>query len=435
MPHPHTDPTHCEQHIAAALFECAQLASPSQDKRHALLGLPQLVLPLAEQIATEQYHPQAYTVFAVTDPKLREIFAPAFADRLVQHWLVRQIEPGWDKRFIDDSYANRRGKGTQAAIARLQRFMRQPGQRWVMHLDIAAFFPSIDRRILLGLWRRALPGLPLAHTPEGLPPDTMRPLLDAVCTAILTQSPTQPPPRPSGQRHLLAQVPPHKSLFAAPPNVGLPIGSLTSQFFANVYLNELDQFVKHRLKARAYLRYVDDFCLLADDPATLLAWKVQIEAFLHERLRLRLHPHKVVLQRCTQGLDFLGQIVFPHHSLVRQRSVRALRRRIRYFWHLLHPAEHPFAGVPQRGAWQRWLALHPVHSTSARGLPEASTVFLQRVLATLNSYYGQFGHAQTFTLRQHIYHHELGPLQRYFLPADAAYSHLKIRTHWLLRPP
>lgn len=228
MPHLQTDPTYCEQHIAAALFECAQLASPSQDKRHAQLGLPQLVLPLARQIANGRYRPQAFTVFAVTDPKLREIFAPAFADRLVQHWLVRQIEPGWDKRFIDDSYANRRGKGTQAALARLQHFMRQPRQRWVMHLDIAAFFPSIDRRILLGLWQRALPGLPLAHTPKGMDPDAMRPLLDAVATAILTQSPTEPPPRPSGQRHLPAQVPPHKSLFAAAPSVGLPIGSLTS---------------------------------------------------------------------------------------------------------------------------------------------------------------------------------------------------------------
>lgn len=187
----------------------------------------------------------------------------------------------------------------------------------------------------------------------------MRPLLDAVATAILTQSPTQPPPRPSGQRHLLAQVPPHKSLFAAPPGVGLPIGSLTSQFFANVYLNELDQFVKHTLKARAYLRYVDDFCLLADDPATLLGWKAQIEAFLRERLHLTLHPHKVVLQRCTQGLDFLGQIVFPHHSLMRQRSVRALRKRIRYFWHLLHPPG---------------LCLHCVWPCQAEGQPQLCRV-------------------------------------------------------------
>jgi hypothetical protein len=266
------------------------------------------------------------------------------------------------------------------------------------------------------------------HTGET--PASVRQRLDAVATAIITQLPTQPPPRPSGDRRLLAQVPPHKSLFYAPPGVGLPIGSLTSQFFANVYLNELDQFVKHTLKVRGYLRYVDDFCLLADDPATLLGWKEKIEIFLRERLHLRLHPHKVVLQRSTQGLDYLGQIVFPHHRLMRQRSVRALRRRVRYFWHLLHPSEHPMADVPQRGAWARWLALHPVHTATG----EATTVFLQRVLATLNSYYGLFQHAHTYNLRKHIYHHELGPLQRYFLPADADYSHLKIRTHWLRRP-
>lgn len=407
-------------HIAAALFECAQLSSPSQDKRSALLGLPQLVLPLAQAIATGQYKPQAFTVFAVTDPKLREIFAPAFADRLVQHWLVRQIEPWWDARWINDSYANRRGKGTQAAIARLQHFMRQPGHRWVMKLDIAAFFPSVDRCILLAMWQRVLPRLTLHRDAA---PEATRRMLDEVATAIITQAPTQPPPRLSGDPRLLAQVPPHKSLFQAPPGAGLPIGSLTSQFFANVYLNELDQFVKHHLKVRGYLRYVDDFCLLADNPATLLAWKEEIEIFLRERLHLRLHPHKVMLQRSAQGLDYLGQIVFPHHRLMRQRSVRALRRRVRYFWHLLHPDKHTLANAPQSGTWQRWLALHTVHRTNTRGESEASTEFLQRVLATLNSYHGLFKHAHTYNLKKHIYHHELGPLQRYFLPADADYSH------------
>lgn len=375
-----------EQHIAAALFECAQLASPSQDKRHALLGLPALVLPLAHSLATGQYRPQAFTVFAVTDPKLREIFAPAFVDRLVQHWLVRHIEPWWDKRFIDDSFANRHGKGTQAAIARLQRFMRQPRHRWVMQLDIAAFFPSIDRGILLGLWQRALPHLHLTHVPDDIQPEATRHTLDQVATAILTQSPTQPMPRPSGQRRLLAQVPPHKSLFAAPPGVGLPIGSLTSQFFANVYLNELDQFVKHTLKARAYLRYVDDFCLLADDPATLLGWKAQIEAFLHERLRLTQHPHKVVLQRSAQGVDFLGQIVFPHHSLMRQRSVRALRKRIRYFWHLLAPNEHPFASMPQRApssaGWRCTLCTPSTMKAKLKRAPCFCDVYWPRSTAT-----------------------------------------------------
>ena len=108
----------------------------------------------------------------------------------------------------------------------------------------------------------------------------------------------------------------------------MPIGSLTSQFFANIYLNELDQYIKHSLKISGYVRYVDDFVLLADDAATLMHWKAQIEVFLAHHLRLELHPNKVVLQRCAQGVNFLGSIVFPHYSLIRQRSVRALRKRL-----------------------------------------------------------------------------------------------------------
>lgn len=407
------------QTIARQLFECAADAGNSEHKRARFIELPRLVLEQAAAIAKGRYQPQPFTVFAVTDPKLREIFAPDFADRLVQQWLVRNIEPWWDKRFIDDNYANRKGKGTQAAVERLQRFMRQPAQRWYLKLDIRAFFPGIDRRIALDLWRQALPKLPC--------PESTRRRLDQVATAILTQSPLNPPPRRSGDLALLAQIPPHKSLFHCAPGIGLPIGSLTSQFFANVYLNELDQFVKHTLKVRAYLRYVDDFVLLADDPATLLRWKLAIDDFLRTRLRLELHPDKIVLQRCNQGIDFLGSIVFPGHRLTRQRGVRALRRRIAWFNGLL-ASENRSPPAPPTGSWHRWLADH--RAFIAPGVP--SPALLQRMLATINSYYGVFGHADTWRLRKHIYQKELGPLKRFFLPDGAAYHHLRIKKGWLL---
>lgn len=408
--------------IARQLFACAAEAGNSEHKRAHFIRLPEIVLAQAAAIADGRYRPQPFTVFAVTDPKLREIFAPAFADRLVQQWLVRHIEPWWDKRFIDDSFANRKGKGTHAAIGRLQHFMRQPGHRWFCQLDIRAFFPSIDRRTLQQLWQDALPKLPW--------PVATRRQLDQVATAILTQSPLEPPPLRSGDLALLAQIPSHKSLLGAPLGVGLPIGSLTSQFFANVYLNELDQFVKHTLKVRAYVRYVDDFVLLADDLQTLLGRETGIERFLRDRLRLELHTGKVVLQRCAQGIDFLGCIVHPHHRLIRQRTVRALRRRIAWFCHLLAPADHPWATPPMKGEWRKWLASHPVRMADG----SASPALLKRMLSTLNSYYGLFGHADTYGLRKHVYHHELGILRRYFLPADKDYASLTIRAHWLTRP-
>lgn len=150
-----TDTELTKRTIARQLFACAADAGNSEHKRARFIDLPRLVLEQAAAIAEGRYRPQPFTVFAVTDPKLREISAPDFADRLVQQWLVRHIEPWWDKRFIDDSYANRKGKGTQTAVKRLQHFMRQPGHRCYLKLDIRAFFPGIDRRIVLKLWRQA----------------------------------------------------------------------------------------------------------------------------------------------------------------------------------------------------------------------------------------------------------------------------------------
>ncbi len=405
--------------IARQLFECAASAGNSEHKRAWLINLPKLILEQAQLIAEGRYPPQPLTVFAVTDPKLREIFAPAFSDRLVHQWLVHHIEPWWDKRFIDDSFANRKGKGSQAAVTRLQHFMRKPDSRWYLKLDIAAFFPSIDRRIVLQLWQQALPNLPY--------PYATRRCLDQVAQAILRQSPVEPAPHKSGDLSLLRQVPPHKSLFHAAPDRGMPIGSLTSQFFANVYMNELDQFIKHQLRVRAYVRYVDDFVLMAYERETLQAWQAQIADFLQQHLHLQLHPHKQVLQRANQGIDFLGYIVHPHYCLARQRCVRALRRRIAWFKYLLFPATERAVPQPPAGTWQRWLGNHAV--TLPNGAP--SPAVLQRMLSTLNSYYGVFAHAETYRLRKHIYHHELGPLKRYFLPSGPDYSHLRVRSNWL----
>jgi RNA-directed DNA polymerase len=247
--------------IACQLFSCAAKAGNSEHKRAQFINLPDIVLQQANAIAEERYQPQPFTVFAVTDPKLREIFAPHFTDRLAQQWLVSHIEPWWNKHFIDDSYANRKNKGVQTAINRLQHFMRQPGHRWYCKLDIRAFFASIDRKVLLQLWYNTLPKLPYNIK--------TRNQLNQVTLAILQQNPTEPAPFRSGHRHLLAKIPPHKSLYHARPGIGMPIGSLTSQFFANVYLNELDQFIKHTLKIKGFLRYVDDFIILGDNPQTL----------------------------------------------------------------------------------------------------------------------------------------------------------------------
>jgi len=222
------------------------------------MQLPTIVNELVEDIATLKYKPSGFRVFVVVDPKLREIFAPAFRDRLAQQWLVSLIEPDIDKQFIDDSFANRKEKGTHVAIKRVQYFMRKKNNTHYCRIDVQSFFPTIDRRVLFELWKKWLSKL--SYDKETLLQ------IDHVATGIIRQSPIDPKPVVSGRRELLSSIPLHKSLFYAKEGVGLPIGSLSSQFFSNLYLNELDQYAKHTLKIKSYLRYVDDVMILGNDP-------------------------------------------------------------------------------------------------------------------------------------------------------------------------
>jgi len=210
-----------ETEIACQLYACVNQAGNSADKRRFLIELPQLVAALARDIHRESYQPGRMTAFAVEDPKLREILAPSFRDRLAQQWLVAVIAPTIERAWIDDCFSNRVGKGTHGAISRLQRFMRRAGHSHYCQMDVRSFFPSIQRRILLDLWRIEMARLPY-------PDDTLR-QLDAVARRIILQNPVYPRPVVSGNLALLRQIPPHKSLFHTPPGVGLPIGSLSSQ--------------------------------------------------------------------------------------------------------------------------------------------------------------------------------------------------------------
>lgn len=324
------------------------------------------------------WRPSRTFSFVVSRPKLREIHAAPFADRVVHHVLVDRLARLFDPVFIHDSYANRLGKGTHAAVDRLQGFMRQASaggtqKAFALQLDIANFFNSIHRPTLFRLLQHRLARAVRANT---LPPDEAR-ALQSHCRALLAADPTQGVRR-RGAPKLFEQVPPHKRLGALGPGVGLPIGNLTSQFFANVYLNELDQFVKHQLKARWYVRFVDDFVLLHPDPAQLLAWRAQIEEFLAQQLSLRLkalaEPHAL-----QQGTDFLGYVTRPFYRLARRRVVKRMQTCLRAF-ERAHVRSHALAlpvdarealraqlssytghlrHANSRRLWARTLAAHP----------------------------------------------------------------------------
>jgi len=262
------------------------------------------LLELERELVNRTYQPGPYRSFYIYEPKRRLVSAAPFRDRVIHHALCNVIEPIWESRFIHDSYACRPGKGTHRALARCRQFVhRYP---YVLQCDIRRFFPSIDHAILLDILSYRIAD-----------PDVLE-----LCARILR----------SGEGILSNEYEivyfPGDDLFAANRPRGLPIGNLTSQFWANVYLDRLDQFVKRTLRCRAYLRFMDDFLLFAEDKPTLHAWRAEIADFL-VNLRLVLHPKKSVVFPVKNGVDFVGFRVFPTHVRLRRSSVRRFTRRLR----------------------------------------------------------------------------------------------------------
>jgi RNA-directed DNA polymerase len=262
-------------------------------------------LPALRNVLLEGgYQPGQYVSFYIHDPKKRLISAAPFRDRVVHHALVNVIEPIFERKFIYDTYANRTGKGTHLALDRCTHFMRR--YQYVLPLDIRQFFPSIDHAILMQILRSTL---------------TDERVLN-LCDAILA----------SGQGVLANEYEmacfPGDDLFSAARPRGLPIGNLTSQFWANIYLNRLDHFIKRELKCRAYLRYVDDMLLFSDNLEELHSWRSAIIAFL-ANLRLTIHENSAQPRPCRVGVPFLGFQVFPDHRRLKRRKAVHARRRLK----------------------------------------------------------------------------------------------------------
>jgi RNA-directed DNA polymerase len=249
---------------------------------------------LQERLRQQSYRPGGYVNFTIHEPKRRIISAAPFPDRVVHHALCNLIEPLFERSFIHDAYANRIGKGTHRALDRCQQFARR--YRYVLQCDIRQFFPSLDHAVLRTiLWRKV-------HDPQ------TRWLIDQILA--------------SGAHVLRDEYEmvwfAGDDLLAAARKRGLPIGNLTSQFWANCYLNPFDHFIQRELRCAAYLRYVDDFLLFSDDPAQLGDWLGQ----LTERLaQFRLTRHLQAQPRpVTKGISFLGFRIFPDRRRLKRRK-------------------------------------------------------------------------------------------------------------------
>lgn len=268
------------------------------------MNLEGSLLRLQEDLLGGSYRPGPYRSFYIRDPKHRLISAAPFRDRVVHHALCNVIEPLFERTFIADSYANRLGKGTHAALHRAQAWARH--YPYVLQCDLRQFFPSVDHAMLRAVIARKIAD-----------PQTLV-LIDAILAGgagILD--------REYDMVYFAGD-----DLLAALRPRGLPIGNLTSQFWANVYLNELDQYVKRQLRCHAYLRYVDDFLLFSGSKRELWQYKAAIVAKLAQ-LRLALHERESTVYPVADGIPFLGFRVYPTHRLLKRRNALAFQRRLR----------------------------------------------------------------------------------------------------------
>ena len=263
------------------------------------------LLRLQDELTSESWQPGEYRSFYIHDPKRRLISAAPFRDRVVHHALCSQIEPLWERRFINDTYANRVGKGTHRALLRCQGFARR--YRYVLHCDLEQYFPSIDHALLY---------------------DQLASLIADRRALALVERIINSGVGVLGQVYQMRWFP-GDDLWAACRPRGLPIGNLTSQLWANVYLNGFDHMVKRQLRCPAYLRYVDDFLLFADDKATLWRWCDAIRGRL-ATLRLTLHTPQVY--PVDTGIPFLGFRIFPDHRRLKRRKGVAFQRHFRHLY-------------------------------------------------------------------------------------------------------
>lgn len=260
-----------------------------QEFQHSLMDD---IFALHKDLKEDTYKHSAYYPFKISDPKPRDIHKATVRDRLVHHMLYKQLYPFFDKTWIADSYSCRNNKGTHRAMNRFRQFFHKVSKNntktcWVLKCDIRKFFASIDQNILLKI------------TNQYIEDKRIQSLIKEIVGS-----------------------------FSTSPGKGLPLGNLTSQLLVNVYMNEFDQWVKHKLKAKYYVRYADDFVILSTDKKWLENLIPLISKFLNKKLALSLHPTKVSISTFASGVDFLGWVHFPHHRVFRTASKRRMLRNI-----------------------------------------------------------------------------------------------------------
>ncbi len=264
-----------------------------KDVQEFSLNLMENIFKLHNDLVDGDYRHGAYQAFNISDPKPRNIHKATVRDRLLHHAIYRMLYPFFDKTFIADSFSCRKNKGTHKALNRFKSHGYKVSKNstrtcWVLKCDIKKFFANINHQILLEILAEYIPDKDILW--------------------------------------LLSEV---ISSFETKPGTGLPLGNLTSQLLVNIYMNEFDRFVKHKLKVKHYIRYADDFVLLSDNKKWLEHQILSSQDFLYEKLRLILHPDKILIKTLASGVDFLGWVHFPDHRVLRTATKRRMVKRIK----------------------------------------------------------------------------------------------------------
>ena len=268
------------------------------------------IFSLHRDLQSGSYRHGPYKTFFINDPKPRKINKASVRDRLIHHLIFEELYDVFEPSFIFHSYSSRIFKGTHLAVANLSKSLRKVScnysrNAFVLKCDIKKFFASINHQKLLGIIKRKIKDEKFLW------------LIEKIIESFAF--PVDNFPQRERERELNDDA----------IKFGLPIGNVTSQIFANIYLNELDQFIKHQLKARHYFRYADDFAVVHEDAEYLKDILINVDCFLRHELGLQLHPNKVEIRKFNQGIDFLGYVVLPHYTVLRIKTQRRMFRKMR----------------------------------------------------------------------------------------------------------
>ncbi len=294
------------ENILKSAYQCRKGKAKSKSALHFFNNLEENIIEIQNELMWDMYNPMPYRHFYVFEPKRRLISAPSFKDRVVHRAIYNVIEPMFDKRYIYDSYACRSGKGAHKGANRAQGFIRGveecSGKAYVLKADVKHYFSSINHRILKDIVNGKL----------------KCGRVKALLFKVIDSSPCDI------------------------DGVGIPLGNLTSQLFANVYLHEVDIYIKHSLKVKRYVRYMDDMCIVHHDKSQLHEWRGDIEAFLSRRLNLSTNSKTQVFpisKSNGRALDFLGFRIYSHHRLLRKSSIKKIRTKLKRYRKLFKAGE------------------------------------------------------------------------------------------------